>query len=651
MYCKKWLLIFCGALIVLSGNSLHSEYLLCAKNADGALAPLPDDLPQCEELCSLLLNYQFPGSACTLESVRDEQAFIQKKVSACAPGAIIVFIPTTLHQLFILWQTKEYQIADWENKNVEKCNFFYQPLNEQYWHMNQRLCNFLAERQSLMCNTHNPHEFDPKSAHTIIRLIYDTLMATLKEKLDEYDTFNITLLWNVLFERNECLYIFDRALDIDYEAYHSNAIALYHGGNAITINDAHYLALPFAHSPYEPYIHKPHCLSFGISLLAGILEDLGDEICPGANALEFMNRSQLGFALLLNKETFMSNQEGIMRIKMTSLFEQLLEGEGEFFHPRTRGWRGSFYATDNLQINFEQYTSQFTCSLDFSAYITQWHTLFNPLTIRFLKSSENPFQKHIYNADFERELLDSLSAIPSLITQKASPLDQVMHEIVTEQYNPSAPQTIFFYDDHSFREKIITPEGQQAACAFIHNSIPRYETLGVTDESILDRLGRTAKAQPFLPKLKSHVITFEARPVSEIVLASALYDIATALSQHIHTSPITCLIALTNTLVRRFNPADHHTDLLAHAVYHYSILVRLHNGELLLSEAKKLYTKFIDDLHTTAQNIQILLQRTFLLYELIHKVDPRTIPSLAEYCSAAMPLDENEIDDILGITS
>ncbi|MCL4361704.1 hypothetical protein M1446_05115 [Candidatus Dependentiae bacterium] len=378
---------------------INAEYVVYKRQGENAL-PLTNQ--EYTKVFQILQIYQWPmviGMANRISKQEldeltkpdyGEEKFLRKKIKQLSTEYDIFFVPTLFYELFAISGVNlSKDVSDYidsfarDGINFDNTIVAYiqGPIKIQHIYdlFNQK--NFQSENinkiinDSLLqfCESIFNKAFAIESTtgtfdiQTIIEEQIENLMKPLTKS-------NVWVLWNLRFLRNEIA--LKRILNLEFETHKKNVAILYRGGRTRDIYiigtkkteipvESSFLAtvrpraqlLPtpvptFAQLELEFKTKgKPskmrdwnlplNSVSYGNSIFGGAAYD-SDRV--GACACNYLDDPNLiGYALLINKEQFLSNKLNFLYIPPLNTLLSCLFANGEFFHARTKVFASDDY--------------------------------------------------------------------------------------------------------------------------------------------------------------------------------------------------------------------------------------------------------------------------------------------------------------------
>lgn len=384
--------------------STHAEYILYKK--DNIPQPITD-LNEYQQLYSVLMNYQWPmvvgyAKHMTQQELMEiseskenaEESFIRKKLKAISPTYDIVFIPTVIYELFVIYSFRKNTIkslkdieqlsqdnysaccnAEFLFKLMSNPNSTHQEWYDRYRETNskqiiyhQAINNALLE---YLVSFESNGDLKSIFKHKQSAIINDIISKVKDEK---YNTF-IKIIENPVH--------LEKFIDIEYDAYRNNKGLLYRGGRSDEAYIVGYKKNESKKRPIEMHFlsegskksipsldeledslkkggkslkwvpwqstevsqeHPTGTISYGNSLLAGFFND------TDACAAKYYDESdRLGYILFIDKRQFLTGTlHSLFNLSLLNTLTGLF-CRGELFHSRTVS-----YATQAYKEYFEK---------------------------------------------------------------------------------------------------------------------------------------------------------------------------------------------------------------------------------------------------------------------------------------------------------
>jgi len=399
----------------------QAQLLVVTVNSKGHVKPLSDELMQKhgKDILKILLKYTWPsciGHDLTDKEKKElfanksgaERDFVSKKLKELNKALDVVFIPTTLYELYVIYvytehelehfesddhddfevwvdllpilnQTKsevEQKIQDKKLKKISPAEYVKREINEEFGKYNKRIfepvnidvsaeINVLMVQQKLVhllsefykINNHNLINFEQAIFQKREQLKNDffekfiDLEEKFFEKIGKQETssedntykFSVDNTNSVdntdkddQYEYNIELYkqrenevqILKKTIDLEYEAFKQNKGLLFRGSTLFDVKNIHQdYKTVIASTLYN--VSEPFSLSFGNSLFAGYINDIG------ACAYNYLVRNS-GYVLFINKFDYVDNYCSNLFFISSLATETAIFGEGEAFHSRSK---------------------------------------------------------------------------------------------------------------------------------------------------------------------------------------------------------------------------------------------------------------------------------------------------------------------------
>lgn len=365
-------------IIFLSFNifAIHAELLIVKKISMGFSELGAVDERNYDEIAHVLLNYQWPMTISNNSLTQQEQNalftnqsyaeenFIRQKLQMINPDYDVIFIPTCLFELFILKQINdkfitpfvknshrflnplEIAISTWTERieikspahamyeEYNHVNDLFYIYSHAYFYCNNLLLHALFKQYPILQKSLGGLELSQaieEQSQTILDwLLQDKLSVPRyngefrlqKDTIDSISQDNKIIIQAMLFEyvarlENKGL-LLRGSKDIDVTINSKN--------EAITVlgNSLGSLTIFPKNRNYD---EKPRSLSFGNSLFAGFVFDLG------ACAYTFLNQHN-GYGLFIDKKDYIQHKSNRLFFISPLASIAALFGRGEFFHSR-----------------------------------------------------------------------------------------------------------------------------------------------------------------------------------------------------------------------------------------------------------------------------------------------------------------------------
>lgn len=379
-----------GIFFLFSCFYLQAQILVVKISANGWIEPILDkDIEQYnQQIVEILLKYTWP--TCIAHDLTDaekiellssdkpgaELDFVRKKIKAISKDLDVIFVPTTLYELFVITMINFEKLSTF-SQNPDLFNIFSlnisknvftnikqwigsivyslsdaervkQEINKEYNKFNDKIFGTLFQGLSIL-NFHKmfiqylQEQFfmdffllKIDKIHNILSAKRYNIMEKFLNKIKSQETFKLA----VTIDASDQLNIIKKSIDLDYQAFEGNKALLYRGSDFLNIPSVYgrkkILATTVLGATSDTSFQKiisinPYSLSFGNSLFAGCYND------SGACAYYYLKRiKDMGYAILINKLGYIDNYNSNLFFIAPLATEVGLLGSGEWFHSRSK---------------------------------------------------------------------------------------------------------------------------------------------------------------------------------------------------------------------------------------------------------------------------------------------------------------------------
>lgn len=390
--------ILLGITFVLSSFCIQAQILVVRVDNNGFVQPLSDEDIQKynQQIVEILLKYTWP--TCIAHDLTDEEKvrlltpdksgaelkFVREKIKAVSKELDVIFIPTTLYELFVIktinslkWSThsqnpslfnvlnqKKDHILK-KTKSMSPVEYVKQEINKEYNRFNNKIFASLFSSESLVekiieyskgslntsillfhkkfveyLNIYFLSSFILTKIDGIYKVLYDIRYELMKKILQSQEISDSWLGIDV----NDQLGIIKKGIDLDYKGFEKNQALLFRGSNFLNVSALHGLKKILATTVHgvvwqqdeKALVKKArtipsYSLSFGNSLFAGLYND------QGACAYYYLKSIQdLGYAMFIDKFAYIDNYISNLFFIAPLATEVGLLGVGEWFHSRSK---------------------------------------------------------------------------------------------------------------------------------------------------------------------------------------------------------------------------------------------------------------------------------------------------------------------------
>lgn len=370
----------------LSSSFVYSQILVVKVDSLGSVKPISDqDIEKNnQQIVDILLKYTWP--TCIANDLTDEEKvalltpgnsgaelkFIRKKIKEIADDLDVVFVPTTLYELFLIKEiNKLYLSTTYQNPTlfnifsesedtilakikklfltslfkISPAEYVKYEINKEYNRFNNKIHRDLFNKRSVL--SFHKKFIEDLALNTKLEKMHEFLYSKryelMKKLLEEIKVVSYRKL-DIEIKFNDPLDIIKKSIDLDYQAFDKNKALLFRGTNFLDIPSVHGSKKVLATTVYGTVYHyeknislqksrdiPPYSLSFGNSLFAGAYND------SGACAYQYLtNIKDMGYVILIDKFAYIDNYISNLFFIASLATEVGLLGSGEWFHSRSK---------------------------------------------------------------------------------------------------------------------------------------------------------------------------------------------------------------------------------------------------------------------------------------------------------------------------